>query len=105
MMREVAAGQKVVTQMGNQGSAENRLRRAVELVWGGVIGEVREAHVWFDGGNGPMKRPTETPVVPTGLNWDLWLGPAEYRPYSPVYVPASWRAWRSHPAFSGRRCS
>ena len=59
-MRQVAerAGPKLVTQMGNQGSAENRLRRAVELVWGGVIGEVREAHVWFDGGNGPMKRPT-----------------------------------------------
>jgi hypothetical protein len=95
VMREVAGSAKVVTQMGNQGSAENRLRRAVELVWGGVIGEVREAHVWFDGGNGPLKRPTETPPVPAGLNWDLWLGPAEHRPYSPVYVPASWRAWRA----------
>src|SRR5687767_1017488 len=97
VMRQVAlaAGQKVVTQMGNQGSAENRLRRAVELVWGGVIGEVREAHVWFDGGNGPLKRPTEMPPVPEGLNWDLWLGPAEYRPYNPAYVPASWRQWRA----------
>ncbi|HAV63376.1 MAG TPA: hypothetical protein DCY13_13545 [Verrucomicrobiales bacterium] len=95
VMREVAARQKVITQMGNQGSAERRLRRAVELVWGGVIGEVREAHVWFDGGNGPMKRPTETPPVPDGLNWDLWLGPAPFRPYSPAYVPASWRSWRA----------
>ncbi|MBL9134932.1 MAG: Gfo/Idh/MocA family oxidoreductase [Verrucomicrobiales bacterium] len=95
VMRETAAKHKVVTQMGNQGSAERRLRRAVELVWGGVIGEVREAHVWFDGGNGPMKRPTETPPVPEGLNWDLWLGPAESRPYSPVYVPAAWRSWRA----------
>lgn len=95
IMRETAAKQKVITQMGNQGSAENRLRRAVELVWGGVIGEVREAHVWFDGGNGPMKRPTETPPVPEGLNWDLWLGPAESRPYSPAYVPGTWRSWRA----------
>ncbi|MGE3312512.1 MAG: Gfo/Idh/MocA family protein [Limisphaerales bacterium] len=95
VMRETAANQKVVTQMGNQGSAESRLRRAVELVWAGVIGEVREAHVWFDGGNGPMKRPTETPPVPEGLNWDLWLGPAPNRPYSPAYVPASWRSWRA----------
>ncbi len=95
VMRETAAQHsKVVTQMGNQGSAERGLRRAVELVWGGVIGEVREAHVWFDGGNGPMKRPTETPPVPDGLSWDLWLGPAEHRPYSPAYVPATWRAWR-----------
>ncbi|HEX7859587.1 MAG TPA: Gfo/Idh/MocA family oxidoreductase [Verrucomicrobiae bacterium] len=45
VMRETAAATKVVTQMGNQGSAEGRLRRAVELVWGGVIGDVREAHV------------------------------------------------------------
>jgi predicted dehydrogenase len=95
VMRETAARHKVVTQMGNQGSAENRLRRGVELVWGGVIGEVREAHIWFDGGNGPMKRPTETPPVPEGLNWDLWLGPAEDRPYNPAYVPATWRAWRA----------
>lgn len=95
VMRETAARQKVITQMGNQGSAERRLRRAVELVWGGVIGEVREAHVWFDGGNGPLKRPTETPPVPEGLNWDLWLGPVEARPYSPEYLPASWRAWRA----------
>src|ERR1043165_2980148 len=95
VMRQTAARTKVVTQMGNQGSADKKLRRAVELVWGGVIGEVREAHVWFDGGNGPMKRPSETPPAPEGLNWDLWLGPAESRPYSPAYVPASWRSWRA----------
>lgn len=95
VMRETAAQHKVVTQMGNQGSAESRLRRAVELVWGGVIGEVREAHVWFDGGNGPMTRPADAPPVPNELNWDLWLGPAAWRPYHPSYVPASWRSWRA----------
>lgn len=95
VMRETAAKHKVVTQMGNQGSAEGRLRRAVELVWAGVIGEVREAHIWFDGGNGPKNRPNETPPVPEGLNWDLWLGPAAERPYSPEYVPEKWRAWRA----------
>lgn len=95
IMRQTALQQKVVTQMGNQGSAEKRLRRAVELVWGDVIGPVKEAHVWFDGGNGPMKRPTETPPAPQTLDWDLWLGPAASRPYSPAYAPASWRAWRA----------
>src|SRR5205823_6221344 len=59
VMRQTAARHKVITQMGNQGSAENGLRRAVELVWDGTIGEVSEAHVWFDGGNGPQKRPLE----------------------------------------------
>jgi hypothetical protein len=80
--------------MGNQGSAAGPLRRAVELTWGGVLGEVREAHVWFDGGNGPQVRPKDAPPVPEGLNWDLWLGPAAQRPYHPCYLPASWRAWR-----------
>jgi hypothetical protein len=95
LMRETAAQYKVITQMGNQGSASGKLRRAVELVWGGVIGEVREAHVWFDSGNGPQKRPTSTPPVPATLDWDLWLGPAPERPYHPCYLPGSWRGWRA----------
>jgi len=95
VMREVAAQMRVVTQMGNQGSAENGLRRGVELVWQGEIGEVREAHVWFDGGNAPQKRPTDHPPIPDSLNWDLWLGPAQERPYNPCYLPANWRAWRA----------
>ena len=94
-MRETAAKHKVVTQMGNQGSAEHGLRRGVELVWDGTIGEVREAHLWFDGGNGPQKRPTTTVPVPSTLDWDLWLGPAPERPYDPCYAPAAWRSWRA----------
>ncbi len=95
VMRETAARHKVVTQMGNQGSASGGLRRAVELAWGGVLGEVREAHVWFDGGNGPQKRPQDQPPVPETLDWGLWLGPAPERPYHPCYLPANWRGWRA----------
>ena len=95
VLRETALKYKLVTQMGNQGSASKQLRRAVEFVWGGVIGEVREAHVWFDGGNGPQKRPTDNPAIPDTLSWDLWLGPATERPYNPCYLPASWRSWRA----------
>ncbi len=94
-MRETALAQKVVTQMGNQGSAAEKLRRAVELVGGGVIGEVREAHVWFDGGNGPLTRPQDNPPAPATLDWNLWLGPAEERPYNPSYLPGKWRSWRA----------
>ncbi|NQT84717.1 Gfo/Idh/MocA family oxidoreductase [bacterium] len=95
MMREAAAEHNVVTQMGNQGSASEGLRRAVEMAWAGVAGEVREAHVWFGGGNSPQDRPKDQPPVPAGLHWDLWLGPAPYRPYHPTYAPASWRNWRA----------
>jgi predicted dehydrogenase len=95
VLRKLAVQHKVVTQLGNQGSAENGLRRAVELVWGGEIGEVHEAHVWFDGGNGPEKCPLDRPPIPSTLSWDLWLGPAPERPYNPCYLPASWRSWRA----------
>jgi hypothetical protein len=95
VMRLTAAKHKVVTQMGNQGSAENGLRRAVELVQGGTIGEVHEAHLWFDGGNGPRKRPIEKQEIPKTLDWDLWLGPAQERPYDPCYLPGKWRDWRA----------
>ncbi|MBE7503020.1 MAG: Gfo/Idh/MocA family oxidoreductase [Verrucomicrobiales bacterium] len=94
-MREAARKHRVVTQMGNQGSASDGLRRGTELVLDGVIGEVREAHVWFDGGNSPLERPKDTPPVPATLDWDLWLGPAEFRPYHPSYLPGSWRGWRA----------
>jgi predicted dehydrogenase len=94
VLREIALATKVVTQMGNQGSAEPRLRRAVELIQGGVLGEVREAHVWFDGGNEPLTRPIDQPPIPSTLDWDLWLGPAEHRPYHTAYLPGSWRGWR-----------
>ncbi len=94
VMRETAAKHKVVTQMGNQGSASEGVRRSVELAWAGTIGAVRQAHVWFGGGDGPQTRPTDEPPVPANVAWDLWLGPAPYRPYHPSYMPAVWRRWR-----------
>lgn len=96
-MREVAAQHMVATQMGNQGTAQDGLRTAVEVIRSGAIGPVREVHVWTNRPDWPqgahLTRPTETPPVPKTLNWDLWLGPAPERPYHPVYVPADWRAW------------
>jgi predicted dehydrogenase len=98
VMRETAARMKVCTQMGNQGTASNGLRRAVELVRGGIIGPVREVHVWTNRPIWPQApeitaRPTETPPVPEYVKWDLFLGPAPVRPYSPAYHPFKWRGW------------
>jgi predicted dehydrogenase len=95
LLRRLAAEKRLVTQLGNQGSAESGLRRGVELVWAGVFGEVREAHVWLAGGNRPLKVPSDRPPVPESLDWDLWLGPAPERPYHPSYVPGKWRDWRA----------
>ncbi|GMV96544.1 MAG: Gfo/Idh/MocA family oxidoreductase [Phycisphaerae bacterium] len=80
---------KVATQMGTQIHATENYRRVVELVQGGAIGPVREAHVWCNrvgpGGN----LPSGSKPVPDYLSWDLWLGPAPYRPYHPDYLPGN----------------
>jgi predicted dehydrogenase len=90
---EAAKKHRRVTQMGTQIHASNNYRRVVEIVQSGAIGEVREVHCWADRVWAGGDRPTGTPPVPATLHWDLWLGPAPYRPYHPDYVPASWRGW------------
>ena len=78
MMRQVAKEKNLATQMGNQGSAENGLRRAVEVVQAGVIGNPLELHVWTNRPIWPqgLDRPEGEDPVPANLDWDVWLGPA-----------------------------
>src|SRR3989441_6195009 len=90
---ELARKEKRVTQIGTQIHAGNNYRRVVELVQTGAIGAVREVHVWVGASYGGKHRPKETPPVPSNLHYDLWLGPAEERPYSPEYLPFQWRNW------------
>jgi predicted dehydrogenase len=96
-MREVSRQTKVATQMGTQIHATDNYRRVVELVRSDAIGPVREAHVWVEQGiEGPRSRPSETPPAPENLHWDLWLGPAPWRPYHPCYFERrsmSWQNW------------
>jgi predicted dehydrogenase len=113
---------KVVTQMGNQGHSFDDARRAIEYVWAGAIGDIREVHVWTNRPLAywpqgiPKPEPMKTPPeqlrwnmngvmerlanamagnypVPDTLSWDLFLGPAPYVPYHPVYHPFNWRGW------------
>ncbi len=86
----------VVTQMGNQGSAADGLRRAVECLQAGLIGQVHEVHIWTNRPVWPqgIDRPPGADPVPPTLDWDLWLGPAPVRPYKRrVYHPFNWRGW------------
>jgi predicted dehydrogenase len=94
-MRETAQKHKVATQMGNQGTSNNTLRRGVEIVQSGAIGDVREVHVWTNRPIWPqnINRPQGTPAVPKTLDWQLWLGCAPERPYNPAYMPFNWRGW------------
>jgi predicted dehydrogenase len=103
VVAQTARETKVATQMGNQGMAFEGNRQINEWLWDGAIGPVHEVHVWSDRpthrGKLPLwwaqgiERPTDTPAVPNGLDWDLWLGPAPWRPYNPAYAPFRWRGW------------
>lgn len=98
---EASRRYKVQTQMGNQGHSSENIRELKEWLEDGAIGEVREIYAWTDrpvGGqpwsNFDVKaRSKDTPAKPETLDWDLWLGPAPYRPYHPDYHPSKWRAW------------
>ncbi len=85
----------VATQMGNQGHAGDGTRLIREWVEAGAIGTVREVHYWTNRPIWPqaIERPTEVHHPPAHLDWDLWLGPAEERPYHPAYAPFRWRGW------------
>ena len=97
VMTQAARQYKVMTQMGNQGHSGEGVRLICEWIWSGAIGDVREVHAWTNRPVWPqgieIDRPKETPAIPKSLDWDRWIGPAPYRPYSPVYHPEKWRAW------------
>ena len=108
VVREAALAAGVATQMGTQIHAGTNYRRVVELVQSGAIGPVREVHVWVNrtwGWQSPddakkydrvstQERPKEADPVPPGLDWDLWIGPAPWRPFNSVYIPGNkWYRW------------
>ena len=106
MLMEAANKHKVATQMGNQGYSNEGTRQAAEIVWSGGIGDVTEVHAWTDRPIWPQGL-TELPPpseVPSTLDWDLWLGIADVRPFSAggkgyptrygnFYQPFNWRGF------------
>jgi predicted dehydrogenase len=106
-LREAATKYKVATQMGNQGYSNEGTRQCAEMVWDGAIGAVTEVHAWSDRPLWPQGI-TEIPAeeaVPSTLDWDLWLGGAEKRPFTAngktepdrwggfFYQPFNWRGF------------
>ena len=96
VMRQVAARRGVITQMGNQGHSTVNYRTAVDVIRSGVIGKIREVHAWTGSPSWPqgIARPDASSPIPAGVNWDLWLGVAEPRPYvKHAYHNFNWRGW------------
>ena len=85
----------VATQMGNQGNSSHDMATVCEWIWNGEIGEVEKVDAWTNRPIWPqgLERPSESVAIPETLNWDLFIGPAPYRPYHPSYTPWNWRAW------------
>jgi predicted dehydrogenase len=122
-LAELAKSTGVATQMGNQGHSTDSARKINEWVQAGVIGPVREVHVWTNRPIWPQGVPRPTPGAfpssapdasawsrsgvqgtisslmagnyqpPQGLHWDLFLGGAPEVPYHPIYHPFNWRGW------------
>jgi predicted dehydrogenase len=93
LMREAAARQRLVTQMGTQIHAEENYRRVVEIFQAGTLGAVRRVHVWCNRRPDPGQRAPAGTLPPVGLNYHLWLGPAPYRPYHRSHLHFDWRWW------------
>ena len=95
-LRDLAQETGVITQMGNQGSAADGLRRAVECIQAGLIGQVGEVHIWSNRPIWPqgMGLPEGSDPIPTTLDWNNWIGPAPMRAYKKgAYAPFNWRGW------------
>ncbi len=92
-LTEAAREHNVTTQMGIQIHAEDTVKLVVEIIKSGIIGKVRKVDIWSGKNWGGGTRPTETEPIPETLNWDLWLGPAPWRPYHHTYLPGNWRRW------------
>lgn len=95
-LAKAAKEYNVVSQMGNQGHASEGARLVNEWIAAGAIGDIHEIHTWTNRPiwpQGDMERPEEIPSLPNYLDWNLWLGPAPYRPYHPAYHPFKWRGW------------
>jgi predicted dehydrogenase len=103
LMRETAKKMGVCSQMGNQGTASNGLRRGVEIVQSGLLGNITEAHVWTNRPVWPqapdvVARPTAS-APPKNIHWELFLNTAPERPFAKEqgafkgYTPFNWRGF------------
>lgn len=94
MVIETARQTKVPTHF-IPASASESIRAVAKWIQGGNLGALREIHNWSYRPVWPQYSvlPKETPAIPDGFDWDLWLGPSQPRPYHPHYTHAVFRGW------------
>ncbi|MDH6305460.1 putative dehydrogenase [Parabacteroides sp. PF5-5] len=86
---------RLVTKSSVQDSATPAARSTTEILNSGMLGAIRELHIWTDHPIYPcsLQRPMEKITPPDGMDWDMWIGPAPYRPFHSAYHPENWRPW------------
>ena len=93
LMLSFAKKYGVVSQCGHHGHSSPIMATAVEYIQSGALGQVRDVWCFDDRINSQAVVPPDAPV-PEGMNWDLWVGPAEMRPYKECYGPHRWYDWK-----------
>jgi predicted dehydrogenase len=96
IMGDVARENELITQMGNQGTADSNLRQTAALIRNGIVGTVSEVHVWTNRPVWPQSfglKVKEFDSVPDHIHWNEWIGPAKMRFYSPEIHPFKWRGF------------
>lgn len=95
-LQSIARRSGVATQMGNQGTSTDDLRRVAALLQAKTWGEVKEIHCWTNRAGGWWPQGVERPErsrAPRSVDWEAWLGPAPFRDYADGYHPFAWRGW------------
>jgi predicted dehydrogenase len=98
-LMDAARKYKVVTQLGNQGHSSGSIRQLCEWVWAGAVGPVHTIHAGCEAFKNAycqipnLVKLNQHYAVPPGLDYDLWIGPVPFRPYTPFWVPSNWRGW------------
>ncbi len=95
-LQKTAQKHGVITQLGNQGHSFNDIRSFCEWIWDGAIGQVHTVHTFCNSNYSRinnLKQLQQSQPVPDTLDWDLWQGPVQKRPYHSMFLPGSWRGW------------
>jgi predicted dehydrogenase len=83
-----------VVQTGNQSRSFSNIAFACRALREGIIGQIREIHAACGGPSMPCNLPGEP--VPSHIDWDLWLGPAPWRPYHSALVDKGFRPFQEY---------
>jgi predicted dehydrogenase len=91
---ETARAGKIATHFmpASEGAGQ---KQALEMIRHGAIGTLREIHNWSMRPMWPQypALPKDSPPIPAGFDWNLWLGPSLDRPYHPNFTHTNFRGW------------